>query len=347
MGIIHRAEPASTLISPRGGVIGPTIRLPSAAVAVAVRRRATSVVVRVATCGRPAAGCRLRRRTRSSRLSRTAPADDRPAANRRSRLLAASRGRSRDAVAGVGCRADPPLHLPSADRRGSGQRTRLRRGLPLPGPGNPAPARRPGGGDAHLQRLHGIAPLPGRRGLTDRTCERARRGRQRGGLYAGFCTAPEGTATVIHLGPPVARRLMRPTRGTAAARRCPGEPGHALLLGLAPGRACRVSPRRRLPGGGLVSVALVLASRRTGVTRYPAPGSPDVPHAGGFPPTRDRPAASLAHEVYPARSERAAAGSAPHEGGSPVLTIVGGSVLTAPRARARPRPPRHRREGAP
>jgi len=66
-------------------------------------------------------------------------------------------------------------------------------------------------------------------------------------------------------------------------------------------------------------VALVLASRRTGVTRYPAPGSPDVPHAGGCPPTRDRPAASLADEVYPAWSERAVAESAPRERGSPAL----------------------------
>jgi len=40
-------------------------------------------------------------------------------------------------------------------------------------------------------------------------------------------------------------------------------------------------------------VALVLASRRTGVTRYPAPESPDVPHAAGRPTARDRPVASL------------------------------------------------------
>ncbi len=85
-----------------------------------------------------------------------------------------------------------------------------------------------------------------------------------------------------------------------AARRCPGGPGRALLFGLAPGRACRVSPRRRSPGRGLVSVALVLASRRTGVTRYPAPWSPDVPHAAGCPATRDRPAASLTPRFYPA-----------------------------------------------
>ena len=83
------------------------------------------------------------------------------------------------------------------------------------------------------------------------------------------------------------------------ARRCPGKPGLALLFGLAPGRACRVSPRFRSPGRGLVSVALVLASRRTGVTRYPAPWSPDVPHAPGCPVTRNRPVASLAPRFYP------------------------------------------------
>ena len=84
------------------------------------------------------------------------------------------------------------------------------------------------------------------------------------------------------------------------ARRCPGKPGLALLFGLAPGRACRVSPRCRSPGRGLVSVALVLASRRTGVTRYPAPWSPDVPHAPGCPVTRNRPVASLTAGFYPA-----------------------------------------------
>src|SRR5262245_61880471 len=51
----------------------------------------------------------------------------------------------------------------------------------------------------------------------------------------------------IHLGPPVARRLMRPTRGLGSApvpaNRGPGKPGVALLFGLAPGRACRVSLR--------------------------------------------------------------------------------------------------------
>jgi len=46
----------------------------------------------------------------------------------------------------------------------------------------------------------------------------------------------------IHLGPPVARRLMRPTRGLGSAP-VPANRVVALLFGLAPGRACRVSLR--------------------------------------------------------------------------------------------------------
>src|SRR5437867_949176 len=45
------------------------------------------------------------------------------------------------------------------------------------------------------------------------------------------------------------------------------------LFGLAPGRACRVSPALRR----FVTVALVLASRRTGVTRYLALWCSDFP----------------------------------------------------------------------
>src|SRR5262245_46311412 len=51
--------------------------------------------------------------------------------------------------------------------------------------------------------------------------------------------------------------------------------GHVVvrLLGVAPRRDCRVSPGLNR----LVSVALILASRRTGVTRYAALRSPDFP----------------------------------------------------------------------
>src|SRR5688572_26240369 len=66
---------------------------------------------------------------------------------------------------------------------------------------------------------------------------------------------------------------------TSPPNRFPGT-GCALLFGLAPGGVCRVSLRRptRKPVGGIVTVALVLVSRRTGVTRHPALGSSDFPH---------------------------------------------------------------------
>ena len=92
---------------------------------------------------------------------------------------------------------------------------------------------------------------------------------------------------------------------TSPPIRSPG-PGCALLFGLAPGGVCRVSLRHpaRKPGGGIVTVALVLVSRRTGVTRHPALGSSDFPHgthriAPAVP--RDHPTASLTTRVYPGR----------------------------------------------
>ncbi len=84
--------------------------------------------------------------------------------------------------------------------------------------------------------------------------------------------------------PPVARRLVQPTRGLGSAPLPPANRGCALLFGLAPGRACRVSLRPRR--AGIVTVALVLASRRTGVTRYPALWSSDFPHACRWPGRR-------------------------------------------------------------
>jgi hypothetical protein len=55
------------------------------------------------------------------------------------------------------------------------------------------------------------------------------------------------------------------------------------------------------PARRLVSVALVLASRRTGVTRYPASRSSDFPRAAAGDPTlaRDHPADSLALRILP------------------------------------------------
>ena len=84
---------------------------------------------------------------------------------------------------------------------------------------------------------------------------------------------------------------------TSPPNRSPGT-GCALLFGLAPGGVCRVSLRRptRKPVGGIVTVALFLVSRRTGVTRHPALRSSDFPHeTRRIAPTvpRDHPTASL------------------------------------------------------
>src|SRR6185295_20201614 len=84
----------------------------------------------------------------------------------------------------------------------------------------------------------------------------------------------------IHLGPSVARRLLRPTRGLGSAPLTRDRSqGSALLFGLAPGGVCPFHSVRRLaPPAGIVTVALVLASRRAGVTRHPALRSSDFPH---------------------------------------------------------------------
>ncbi len=151
--------------------------------------------------------------------------------------------------------------------------------------------------------------------LDDHGCQLARPRRPRSQAVAGARRSWEASARrpvrrVLSRGPPEGCGDGHPSGAagcpaahaadprTPTARRCPGCPGRVLLFGLAPGRACPVSPCRRLPGGRLVSVALVLASRRTGVTRYPAPESPDVPHAAGHPETRDRPVASLTRRSY-------------------------------------------------
>src|SRR5258706_8138479 len=87
----------------------------------------------------------------------------------------------------------------------------------------------------------------------------------------------------------------------SATRLSPGEPGIALLFGLAPGRACPFHSAPSGPeafGSGIVTVALVLASRRTGVTRYRALGSSDFPHAAGLPRRR----AAIRPPRWPANS---------------------------------------------
>src|SRR6478735_4013018 len=101
----------------------------------------------------------------------------------------------------------------------------------------------------------------------------------------GSCGRPEGWAAHLSL-----------------ADGCPPA-GCALLFGLAPGGVCPFHSARRLaPSTGIVTVALVLASRRAGVTRHPALRSSDFPHAArrvAPSPTRSHPTASLTDRVYP------------------------------------------------
>jgi len=103
-------------------------------------------------------------------------------------------------------------------------------------------------------------------------------------LYAGFCAARCRAVAVILLG----RRSRASSSHLPAA-----SPSRIVgcLFGVAPRRDCPFHP----PGftlkryaGRLVSVALILTSRWTGVTCYAALRSPDVPLAGE--PASDRPA---------------------------------------------------------
>src|SRR3954447_5841204 len=86
----------------------------------------------------------------------------------------------------------------------------------------------------------------------------------------------------IHLGPPVARQLMRPTRGLGSAPLPRRVAPHGLRPPIWPCSGWslpRFTPSPARAADGIVTVALVLVSRRTGVTRHPALGSSDVPHA--------------------------------------------------------------------
>jgi hypothetical protein len=78
-------------------------------------------------------------------------------------------------------------------------------------------------------------------------------------LPDGSCGRPEGWAA-----------RLSPDRGRVA-------PSYLALLRVE--FAAFHSARRLAPPTGIVTVALVLASRRTGVTRYPALRSSDFPHA--------------------------------------------------------------------
>jgi hypothetical protein len=106
---------------------------------------------------------------------------------------------------------------------------------------------------------------------------------------------------VIHLGPSVTRRLMRPTRelGSAPLPRT-GRPARVTpsYLALLQVEFARFTPLPdQWPGIGIVTVALVLVSRRTGVTRHPALWSSDFPHDGPGSPGAARPSDRLAGQL--------------------------------------------------
>ena len=188
----------------------------------------------------------------------------------------------------------------SAARTGASGRRRaeerdLRGGVPVPRPQGPGAPRRPGLGDAGLQRVHGGAHLPARRGL--RRGRRARPGRMR-------APARRPVSRVLYRG------LASRRRSSIWGRRLPDG-----SCGRPEGWAAHLSPRRtgvapsylallRVEfaafhsgpgsGRGIVTVALVLASRRTGVTRHPALGSSDFPHAARVAPLDARPSGRLA-----------------------------------------------------
>src|SRR5258706_6189123 len=96
----------------------------------------------------------------------------------------------------------------------------------------------------------------------------------------------------IHLRPPVTRRLVRPTRGLGSAPLPRRVAPHGLRPPIWPCSGWslpRFTPSPACAADGIVTVALVLVSRRTGVTRHPALRSSDVPHGGQVAPDDARP----------------------------------------------------------
>lgn len=90
-------------------------------------------------------------------------------------------------------------------------------------------------------------------------------------------------------------RAADPRAGQRASRPGPKPRGCALLFGLAPGGVCPFHSARRLaPPAGIVTVALVLALRRAGVTRHPALRSSDFPHTAEANPAGAQPSDRLA-----------------------------------------------------
>ena len=98
-------------------------------------------------------------------------------------------------------------------------------------------------------------------------------------------------------------RAADPRAGQRTSPPAVARTGCALLFGLAPGGVCPFHSGRLAPPG-IVTVALVLVSPRTGVTRHPALWSSDVPHAvnGVAPDGR----AAIRPPRWPADSTRGA-----------------------------------------
>ena len=130
------------------------------------------------------------------------------------------------------------------------------------------------------------------------------------GLAAGGDGHPSGAAgrPTAHAADPRAGQRTSPPP-TVARRRV--APSYLALLRVEFARFTPVAGSK--PPIGIVTVALVLASRRTGVTRHPALRSSDFPHAATGSPRRDaRPSDRLADRSDPTPS---ASGAAPAPGG--------------------------------
>ena len=109
------------------------------------------------------------------------------------------------------------------------------------------------------------------------------------------------------------------------------------LFGVAPRRDCPFHPSR-VAAARLVSVALILASRRAGVTCYGALRSPDVPRSDS---PRDRPTVFAARIVGGPRARWVRCADCGHRASTPVHTSWRQSATAAaPRQQHRPRSPR-------
>ncbi len=115
----------------------------------------------------------------------------------------------------------------------------------------------------------------------------------------GHPSGAAGRPTAHAADPRAGQRTSPPS--TVARRRV--APSYLALLRVEFARFTPVVGLRR--SSGIVTVALVLASRRAGVTRHPALRSSDFPHAArrvAPSPTRSHPTASLTEAMLPARS---------------------------------------------